>query len=257
VSLDKLTNRLEAVPLSAISIPSTLKNAPLSPEQQQALREGKSVWIEGMDKRLQAGEAPQKIDRFVQFNAANRNLDFRFSSEQQQQHRQQRQAGRGEQPAQEQKEKKGQFAGKVWVPKVLLDVKLSDEQFKSLLAGKATWVENMTQPKSAQKPGETQVEATDAKGQKFNAWVRPEQDAGKLKYYKWNPEKAQKQGWEVKPAEGYKTQTAVNNEGKTNEATKQAQSKGEPLKKGQSRPDEQQQQRQSPPKPKKSTGVKM
>jgi hypothetical protein len=53
----------------------------------------------------------------------------------------------------------------------------------------------------------------------------------------------------------------VNNEGKTNEATKHAQSKGEPLKSGQTNPTARQdekkkerEQKQSPAAPKKSTG---
>jgi hypothetical protein len=42
---------------------------------------------------------------------------------------------------------------------------------------------------------------------------------------------------QAQPAEGFKTQVAVNNEGKTNEATKKV---DEPLKKGQTRPTEKQ-----------------
>ena len=56
ISLDKLTNRLEAVPISEIKIPQTLKTAPLSPEKQQGLKEGKAVWVEGMDKKVKPGE---------------------------------------------------------------------------------------------------------------------------------------------------------------------------------------------------------
>lgn len=84
ISLDKLTNRFEAMALKDIYIPQTLKNAPLSPEQQQGLKEGKAVWIEGMDKKTKQGEQPQKIDRFVQYNAASKNFDFKFSDEQRQ-----------------------------------------------------------------------------------------------------------------------------------------------------------------------------
>lgn len=43
ISLDKLTNRFEAMALKDIYIPQILKNAPLSPEQQQGLKEGKAV----------------------------------------------------------------------------------------------------------------------------------------------------------------------------------------------------------------------
>ena len=87
VSLDKLTNRFEAVALADINIPQTLKNAPLSEEQQGKLKAGEGVLVEGMDKKVKPGEEPQKIDRFVQFNAVNKNFDFKFSDEQRQQHK--------------------------------------------------------------------------------------------------------------------------------------------------------------------------
>ena len=261
VSLDKLTNRFEAVPVIAILIPQTLKNAPLSQEQQDGLRGGKGVLVENMEKRDKPGET---ITRVVQYNAANRNFDFQFTPEQQQKYRQEQAAKQAEKPQQEQKERKGQYVGKVFVPKVVLDVKLSEQQFKNLVAGKATWVEGMTVPKPKQQPGEQKVEATDAKGEKFNAWVKPSQEAGKLKYYKWNPDQSRKQGQEAKPAAGYETQHAVNNQGKTNEATKHS---PEPLKKGQAQPTEKQQEKkeqqqeqrrsQTPRSPRKGTGQRM
>lgn len=96
ISLDKLTNRFEAVALKDIYIAQTLKNAPLSPQQQQGLKEGKAVWVEGMDKRVKQGEQPEKISRFVQYNAANKNFDFKFSDEQRQQFNQDRRAKQGE-----------------------------------------------------------------------------------------------------------------------------------------------------------------
>ncbi len=263
VSLDRLTNRFEAVPVVAILIPQTLKNAPLSQEQQDGLKTGKGVLVENMDKRVRSGEEPGKITRIVQYNAVNKNFDFLFTPEQRQKHQQERAANKEQKPAKEQKEKKGQYVGKVFVPKVVLGVTLSEKQFNNLLAGKATKVEGMTTPSPKPKPGEQKVEATDAKGEKFNAWVKPSQESGKLKYYKWNPDKSQKQGADVKPAAGYETQHAVNSQGKTNEATKHS---TDPLKPGQAQPTEkqaakkeekQQEQRQSPAKPKKSTGHKM
>lgn len=48
VSIDKLTNRLEAVPLNKLTVSQNLKGVELSPEQQQALNEGKKVLVEGM-----------------------------------------------------------------------------------------------------------------------------------------------------------------------------------------------------------------
>ena len=57
--------------------------------------------------------------------------------------------------------------------------------------------------------------------------------------FRYNPDKKQEQVEAV--AEGHKTQVAVNNEGKTNEATGRVK---EPLKSGQVRPTEKQQAKQ-------------
>src|SRR5574344_1391705 len=46
ISIDKLTNRLEAVPLDKLTVSQNLKGVELSPEQQQALKEGKKVLVE-------------------------------------------------------------------------------------------------------------------------------------------------------------------------------------------------------------------
>lgn len=264
VSLDKITNRVEAVPLSEIQIPKMLKGVELSQEQQDGLKNGRGVLVENMDKKQRAGEEPGgKITRIVQYNAVNKNFDFLFTPEQRQQHQQER-AAKAKQDDQPLKARK---VGDVWVRPVQGGVELTREQFKDLLNNKPVFVEGMVNQQQAkqQEQGAKQVEATDQQGQKYNAWVWPDQDAGRIRHTslppeQWKEAQAKKQ---AQPAEGFKTQVAVNNEGKTNEATKQS---TEPLKKGQTQPTEKQQekkeqkkeeQRQSPAKPKKSTGRKL
>jgi hypothetical protein len=73
----------------------------------------------------------------------------------------------------------------------------------------------------------------DGQDQPFNAYVKINHGEGKLDFYKFNPEKARKQGAEITPASESQAQVAVNSEGKTNEATKKV---NEPLKQGQSQP---------------------
>ena len=94
----------------------------------------------------------------------------------------------------------------------------------------------------------------DKEGQPFNAYVRMDKEQNRPRFYKWNPDK--KQGTEKVEAvaEEHKTQVAVNNHGKTNEATKQVK---EPLKKGQTAPTAEQKQKQDENKQKKSRGRKM
>jgi hypothetical protein len=275
VSLDKLTNRFEAKPQSEISIPQTLKGAVLSPEQQQGLKEGKAVWIEGMDKKMKQGEQPQKIDRFVQYNAASKNFDFKFSDEQRQQFNQERRAkqGEGQAEGQEQKMPKARKLGEIWVYSKQGGVQLSREDFDKLCNKEPVFVKDMESQKPKQQAdasGSQKVEATDQKGQKYNAWVWIDEDKGKVRHSTKHPDQvraieakqAAQNTQNIKPAAESKTQVAVNNDGKTNEATKHS---TEPLKKGQSQPTEKQaekkeqkqEQKQSPATPKKSKGRKM
>ena len=79
VSIDKLTNRLEAVPLDKLVISQNLKGAELSPEQQQALKEGKKILVEEMtSKKTMGTDHPRKFDAYVQFNAAKGGYDFSY-----------------------------------------------------------------------------------------------------------------------------------------------------------------------------------
>lgn len=266
VSLDKMTNRIEAVPLSEIQIPKILKGVELSDKQQEGLRSGQGVLVENMDKKQRPGEeAGAKITRIVQYNAVNKNFDFLFTPEQRQQHQQERAAKAEQKTGQDDNAPlKARKVGEVWVRPVQGGVELTREQFKDLLNNKPVFVEgmvNQTNKPKQEEGGAKQVEATDQKGQKYNAWVWPDQEAGRIRHTslppeQWKEVQAKKQ---AQPAEGFKTQVAVNNEGKTNEATKQS---TEPLKKGQTQPTEKQaekkeEKKQEVEKPKKSKGIKM
>lgn len=262
VSLDKITNRIEAVPLSEIQIPKVLKGVELSEKQQEGLKNGQGVLVENMDKKPRPGEEPGgRITRIVQYNAVNKNFDFLFTPEQRQQHQQERAAKAEQKTAPDDNQPlKARKAGKVWVRPVQGGVELTREQFKELLNNKPVWVEGMQRQQPKQE-GAKQIETTDQKGQKYNAWVWPDQDAGRIRHTSLPPEqwKETQVKKQAQPSEGFKTQVAVNNEGKTNEATKQS---TEPLKKGQTQPTEKQQekreQQQSAKKPvKKSAGHRM
>lgn len=100
---------------------------------------------------------------------------------------------------------------------------LSEKQQKALSDGKTLYLKNMT----------------DKEGQSFNAYVRMDPEQNRPRFYRWNPDK--KEGKVEAVAEENKTQVAVNSEGKTNEATKNLK---EPLKSGQTAPDEKQQAKQ-------------
>ena len=168
-------------------------------------------------------------------------------------------------------------------PDAVCGVKVSPEQKAAFEAGKAVKMENLQfkdgtkrsaylqvsaverglgfLPRSAvqalqqgQQPTQRQVAGVkDEKGVEFNGHVQPGAQ-GK------SPDKVQAK--DVTPAAESRTQVAVNTEGKTNEATKQAK---EPLKQGQDKPTAKQREKQEKTqdktlkadKPKKSKGMKM
>ena len=244
VSLDRQTNRFEAVPLSEINIPPVLKGVELSQEQQDKMLAGDMVLVENMDKRVKPGEEDtgEKITRFVQYNAAEGSFDFIFTPEQQEKYRQERAArqvaaaeGPDGQPL-----KARQMDG-IWVRPVQGGVALSPEQFNKVCAGEAVYVTGLTSSNNRAKSGAAQkVGATDNKGEKYDAWVWIDPQMGRVRHTTNHPEKqraidakrAAGQG-QGKPAAGYETQVAVNSNGKTNEATKHAQRDGKPMKQGQ------------------------
>src|SRR5574344_425222 len=206
ISIDKLTNRLEAVPLDKLTVSQNLKGVELSPEQQQALKEGKKVLVEGMTSKKTIGtDNPRKFDAHVQFNAAKGGYDFSYDGLDRNRYQQNNKQEQGQNQEQNQ----------VRIPKKLLGVDLEEKQQNSLREGKAVYIQGMLK---------------DAKGEPFNAYVKVNNEKGKLDFFKWNPDRAKKQGADVKVAEGNKTQVAVNSEGKTNEATKNVK---KPMKQGQ------------------------
>lgn len=168
---------------------------------------------------------------------------------------------------------KARKLGEVWVYSKQGGVQLSSKDFEKLCNKKPVFVKDMEAQKPKQQAdasGAQKVEATDQKGQKYNAWVWIDDSKGKVRHSTKHPDqvraieakKAVQEGQNVKPAAESKTQVAVNNEGKTNEATKHS---TEPLKKGHSQPTEKQaekkkqkqEQKQSPTAPKKGKGCKM
>ena len=133
--------------------------------------------------------------------------------------------------------KEGQRQG---APHKLCGLELSEKQREALDSGRTVYLKNMV----------------DKEGKSFNAYVRMDKKQNRPRFYKWNPDKKQETSKEkvVAVAEEHKTQVAVNNDGKTNEATKNVK---EPLKAGQTQPTAAQKQKQEENKQKKSRGRKM
>lgn len=221
VSLDKLTNRLEAIPVEKVSFNETLKGVTLTPEQLQSLYVGKKTLIEGMTSKND-----RLFDGYVQFNAAKGSLDFSYEGLDRNRYRQ---AQEGQ--AQSQREEQ-----QLRIPQKLKGVDLTPEQQNSLRSGQTIYVKGMT----------------DGKGELFNAYVKTNVEESKLNFYRWNPDNAKSTAKEVTPVHESRTQVAVNG-GKTDESLKNIK---EPVKQGQNAPTKEQEQKTVRPL-KKSGGVKM
>ena len=209
VSLDKITNRLEAVPVEKLNIPQSLKGVEFTPEQVKDLKEGMMVLVEGMiTKKSQDTDNPKKFDAYIQFNAAKGSFDFSYGGLDQNRNLQEN----------KQPQAQGNEPNNVRIPQKLLGVELTPKQQEDLRADKTIYVKGMLK---------------DGQDQPFNAYLKINHGVGKLDFYKFNPDKAKKQGAETTPANESQTQVAVNSEGKTNEATQKVK---EPLKQGQTQP---------------------
>jgi len=160
------------------------------------------------------------FDAEVQFNADKRFVEFLFDR-----NNTNKQSHNNEQS--QSKETPKTFRGK----------ELDNEQYQKFKDGQTVYVSGLV----------------DKKGKEYNGYITFNKGTTKIDFSFQNPNKIKE---EAKPTEAHKTQTAVNSEGKTNEATKNIK---EPLKSGQKNPDskEQQEQQEAAKAPAKSKGRKM
>ena len=203
VSIDPQTNELIALRADRVAIPKEIKGVTLSDAQYKDLVEGKAVKVEGM-----TAKSGKSFDAILQVNAEKKGIEFIFENKQGLKERQQHSQQQG-------------------APHKLCGLELSDKQREALDSGRTLYLKNMV----------------DKEGQPFNAYVKMDKEQNRPRFYKWNPDKKQETGKEkvVAVAEEHKTQIAVNNQGKTNEATKNV---NEPLKSGQTQPTATQKQKQ-------------
>ncbi|UTX48852.1 DUF3945 domain-containing protein [Chryseobacterium sp. MA9] len=150
----------------------------------------------------------EPFNAHVQFNADKKYVEFLFDHKQSQQ--------------------QSQSHSQTEVPRTFRGKELNDEQYDRFKAGQTIYLDGLL----------------DKKNQPYQGYITLNQENGKIDFSFKDPDKIQQQ---AKPTEEHKTQTAVNSEGKTNEATKHLK---EPLQKGQQSPkDKSQQVKQDKPQP--------
>ena len=160
------------------------------------------------------------FDANVQFNADKRFVEFLFdrsNTNKQIQNNQQNQSQEA--------------------PKTFRGKELDNDQYQKFKDGQTVYLSGLV----------------DKKGKEYNGYITFNKETHKTDFTFQNPNKIKEQ---AKPTEAHKTQTAVNSDGKTNEATKNIK---EPLKSGQKNPDskKQQEEQEKPKAPAKSKGRKM
>ncbi|MFC4685804.1 DUF3945 domain-containing protein [Epilithonimonas pallida] len=221
ISIDRLTNDVIALRTDFIKIPDEIKGVKLDDAQKQTLMEGKPLKLDGM-----ISTKGTEFSATVQFNADKRYVEFLFDRNNS--NRQTQSNGQNNQQSNQQNQPQE-------APKTFRGKELTDEQHKDFKAGQTVYIDGLK----------------DKKGQPYQGYITFNKETGKTDFAFPSQVKAQ-----AKPVEAHKTQTAVNSEGKTNEATKNIQ---EPLKSGQQRPKnkKQQEQQERPETPAKSKGRKM
>lgn len=269
ISIDRLTNEIEAIPVKDVPITSRIGRTEFSEHEISELRAGRTL----PDKEIVLSET-RKFKATLQVNVERGGVEFVPRQTKPNQSRNRRQGISGQntrqnaQPQQQQQtapptapqnaqqntqpasqpdgEQKPKVYNYRWVdengniraPKTMGGISLTPEQQKTFSEGKAILVKDMKR---------------DGKGEPYTAYVKYNFEAGKPKYFRNNPDVSQAR--EVAPASESRTQVAVNTEGKTNEATKHLQ---KPLQQGQAAPanavQQEQQQKKTLIKPK---GVKM
>jgi hypothetical protein len=223
ISIDRLTNDVIALRTDFIKIPDEIKGVKLNEEQKQTLMEGKPLKLDGM-----ISTKGTEFSATVQFNADKRYVEFLFDRNNT--NRQTQSNGQNNQQTNQQSQSQE-------APRTFRGKELDDEQYNKFKAGQTVYVDGLI----------------DKKGQKYQGYITLNKETGKTDFSFQNPDKLKAQ---AKPTEAHKTQTAVNSEGKTNEATKNING---PLKSGQRNPKnkQQQEQQEKPEAPAKSKGRKM
>ena len=239
VSIDRKTNEITDVPANKVRIPERIGKTEITKQEQDMLRAGLPV----RDKLIERKDG-RKFVTTLQVNVEQRGVEFvpgtgRSPRAVQTQENKEKQAQGTENTANTNKEQRRNTwtnaDGSIRPISKWSGVDFTEQQKADYVAGKAVKLENVT----------------DKQGFHATMYIKFNPEKGRPYRYDTNPDNAQ----QVAPSNESRTQVAVNNDGKTNEATKNLR---EPLQKGQTNPkDARQQQQQEKPQKKTGKGMKM
>ena len=249
ISIDRLTNEIVDIPTNKVRIPDTIGKTPITKDDKRVLYSGIPL-----RKEIELANG-RKFTPLLQVNVEQRGVEFVPGSTRQAQG--QKQNGDKKQTADKQEQKaEGDTGGQKkqqdpnhWINEdgtirrlnTYFKKELTEQQKDDYVAGKTIEIK--------------EVPNKNGSGT-YTAYVKFDFDKMQPRSYRNNPDL--KQAKEQIPTNENKTQVAVNEQGKTNEATKHTK---EPLKPGQSAPKNEKQQKEQTAeaqKPKrKARSVKM
>ena len=243
ISIDRKTNEITDIPASRVRIPERIGKTEITTQERDMLRAGLPV----RDKLIERNDG-RKFVTTLQVNVEQRGVEFvpgtgksprTAQTQEAKGDTSKSQAQGGENAAQTKKEQRRNTwtneDGSIRPISKWSGVSFTDQQKADYVAGKAVKLENVT----------------DKQGFHATMYIKFNPEKGRPYRYDTNPDNAQ----QVAPSNESRTQVAVNNDGKTNEATKNLR---EPLQKGQTNPkDARQQQQQEKPQKKTGKGMKM
>ena len=245
ISIDRLTNEIVDIPASKVRIPDRIGLTELLKPEQDILRAGLAL---PKEVTLKNG---RKFEAVLQVSAEKRDVEFvpehlwqgqsqrRGNGQEKKQKSQETPDTPGQQQKEDGNQENGQRRNRSWTNEdgsirpigKWKDDKFTEQQKADYVAGKVVVLAN----------------AKDDQGQPCTKYLKFDREKGRPLTYSANPDLAQT----VAPSNESRTQLAVNNEGKTNEATKHLK---EPLTQGQTAPKDDAQKKQQT---KKSKGMKV
>ena len=240
-SIARKTNEITDIAASRVRIPERIGKTEITKQEQDMLRAGLPV----RDKLVERKDG-RKFVTSLQVNVEQRGVEFvpgtgrspRTAQKQEaKSDTSQNQTHSGENAANTTKERRNTWTnedGSIRPISKWSGVNFTEQQKADYVAGKTIKLENVT----------------DKQGFHATMYLKFNPEKGRPYRYDTNPDNAQ----QVAPSNESRTQVAVNNEGKTNEATKELK---EPLQKGQTAPKNENQQRQQDKPKKNNKGMKM
>lgn len=214
VSIDRLTNQVVSMSAKSLFIKNNIGRTELTPEEIATLKEGKPI----VDKQITLRDG-KTFTTTLQVNADARSVEFvpKAWQNHKENHTQSQQQRNGWTDAEGNIRPIGKWKG----------IPFTDQQKQDYVNGKTVVLTN----------------AVDKGGQPCTLYVKFNPDIQRPLSYTENPDLKQT----VAPSNDSATQVAVNNEGKTNEATNKIR---EPLQQGQTTPKNEEQQKRQKKSPK-------